>query len=104
VGTWSWTRVVWCAAQRQARRADPRERARDDDLLVLEPQLPPEVDRDACENEVPRVAGVPERLLDPLVPALLEVRGVDGVVDVHVGVDVAPADLDELLMRHGPRS
>ena len=37
-------------------------------------------------------------LLGELVAALLEVRRVDGVVDVPVGVDVAPSDLDPLLV------
>ena len=91
-------------AQREARVADPLEGARDDDLLVLEAELAPEVDRDACENEIPRVARIAERVVDPLVATLLEVGRVDGVVDVHVRVDVAPADLDTLLMRHGRRS
>ena len=45
-----------------------------------------------------------ERPLDPFVATLLEVRCVDRVVDVHVGVDVAPSNLDTLLMRHGWRS
>ena len=77
--------------------------ARDGDLLVLEPKLAPEVDRDARENEIPRVACRTERPLDPFVATLLEVRRVDGVVDVHVRVDVAPTDLDALLMGHGGR-
>ena len=46
----------------------------------------------------------PRRAIDPLVPALLEIGRVDGVVDVQVRVDVAPADLDALLVRHGARS
>ena len=41
-----------------------------------------------------------EHALDPLVAALLEVGRVDGVVDVLVRVDVAPADLDSLLVHH----
>ena len=49
-------------------------------------------------QESPRLA---ERAVDPLVAALLEVGRVDGVVDVHVRVDVAPSDLDALLVLHG---
>src|SRR6187402_1526434 len=91
-------------AQRDARVADALERAADDDLLVLQPKLSPEVDRDTREHEVPGVSEVAERAVDPLVAALLEVRGVHGVVDVHVRVDVAPPDLDALLVTHRPRS
>src|SRR5262245_22737399 len=91
-------------AERDTRVADAPERAAHDDLLVLEPQLAPEVDRDAREHEVPRVAELPESGVDPLVAALLEIRRVDGVVDVHVRIDVAPADLDALLVTHRPRS
>jgi hypothetical protein len=44
--------------QRDARCPDPVEPTGDDDGLVLETQLPPEVDSDAREDEVPRVAGI----------------------------------------------
>ena len=66
--------------------------------------LAAKVDRDAREHEVPGVARVAERRVDPLVATLFEVGRVHGVVDVQVGVDVAPADLDALLMAHGAGS
>ena len=47
------------------------ERAADDDLLVLEPKLSPEVDRNTREHEVPGVSELTERAVDPLVAALL---------------------------------
>ena len=46
----SWDFVL---AQSDARVADALERARDDDFLVLETKLTPEVDRHPRENEVP---------------------------------------------------
>jgi hypothetical protein len=91
-------------AERDARVPDATERAAHDDLLVLEPQFASEIDRDPREHEVPRIAELPERSVDPLVAALLEIRRVDGVVDVHVRVDVAPTDLDALLVTHPARS
>ena len=56
--------------------------------------------RDPGEHEVPRVADALERPFEELVAALLEIRGVDGVVDVPEGIDVAPPDLDPFLV-HG---
>ena len=76
-----------------------RRQLTSDGVVVLR-QLAPEVDRHARQHVVPDVADARERLLDPLVAALLEVRGVDGVVDVLVRVAVAPPDLDPLLVGH----
>jgi hypothetical protein len=84
-------------------RFDPHS-ASYDDLLVLQPKLASEVDRDPGEHEVPRVARAAEHPIDPVVAALLEVRRIDGVVDVHVGVDVTPSDLDALLVHDGDRT
>ncbi len=87
-------------AQSETRGPDAVDAARDDDRVVLQAKLAAEVDGDAGEHEVPGVPDIDERPLDPLVAALLEVRCVDRVVDVQVRVDVAPSDLDLLLVRH----
>ena len=86
--------------ERDARRADALEPARHDDRLVLETKLAAEVDRDAREDEVPLVPFTRRAPREPLVAALLEVRRVHGVVHVLVRVDVAPPDLDPLLVHH----
>ena len=70
---------------------------RTSDGLVLEPQLAPEVDREPGDDEVPRRL-VAHGRVEPLVAALLEVGGVDGVVDVPERVHVPPPDLDTLLV------
>ena len=90
-------------AQRDARVAYAHEATDDKDLLVLEAQFAPKVDGHACEDEVPGFAHTLENAIHPLVAALLEVGRVDGVVDVEVGVHVAPPDLDILLMSHEAR-
>src|SRR4029079_6737100 len=62
-------------------------------------ELVPVVDRDPGEYEVPGLVGAEQGFHQP-VAALLEVGQVDGVVDVAVVVDVAPADRDRHLV-HG---
>ncbi len=89
-------------AQPHARATDVLDGAADDHLVVVLGQLAPEVDRHAREHVVPGVADAGEQSLDQLVAAFLQIRRVDRVVDVAVGVDVAPADLDALLV-HGWR-
>ena len=88
---------------RHARRADPREPEPRHDRVVVLRQLAPEVDRHARRHIAPGVAGVSERPLEPLVPHLFEVGEVDRVVHVAVGVLVAPADLDLLLVHVASR-
>src|SRR6185295_11896226 len=87
-------------AEGQARGADPDEADSDDERVVVLGQLAAEVDRDAGEDVVPEVAARTERSDEPLVARLLEVGRVNGVVDVAERVQVAPADLDSLLVRH----
>src|SRR2546428_7725546 len=86
-----------------ARGPDPGESAADENRVVVEAELTPEVDRDACDHEVARSRVVADRVLKPLVTTLLEIRQVDRVVDVVVRVDVVPSDLDPLLV-HAWRS
>src|SRR4029079_16164819 len=62
-------------------------------------ELVPVVDRDPGEYEVPGLVGAEQGFHQP-VAALLEVGQVDGIVDVPVVVDVAPADRDRHLV-HG---
>src|SRR4249920_3929725 len=94
---------AYLLVQRDARRADPLEPTGSDDPFVHEPELAPEVDRDARQHVVPLVAHAAEDTRDPFVPALLEIRRVHGIVDVLVGVDVPPADLDPFLVHHRSR-
>src|SRR5262249_1341969 len=76
-----------------ARGPDLREPAARDHDVVGQGQLTAEVDRHAGENVVPDLGRIPQRAAQPFVPDLLEVREVDGVVDVVVRVEVTPADL-----------
>src|SRR4029079_18139427 len=67
----------------------------------LEPQLVAVVDRDVRGHVVPYLAFAQvEYTPDPVVQRFFQVRQVDGLVDVLIGVEVAPTDLDALLV-HG---
>src|SRR5690242_14792085 len=83
-----------------ARGPDRLGPAARDDLVVGLGDLAAEVDRDVGDDEVPHRVVVADRAREPLVAHLLEVREVDGVVDVAVVVHVPPADFDALLV-HG---
>ena len=97
------SRVLDLLAQRDARGADPLDGARDDDAAVVLRQLAPDSRSRRVRARSPRRRRCrSSRLVDELVTALLEIGGVDGVVDVPVGIDVTPADFD-LLLVHGPR-
>src|SRR5439155_2427476 len=74
------------------------EPRRPDRLPVLQAQLGSVVDRHAGGDVVPRA---PEHAAEPVVEHLFQVREVDGLVDVLVRVDVAPANLDALLVHGG---
>ena len=75
-------------------------RIRADDPVVALGELAPVVDLDAGDDVAERVLA--DRADQPLVPHLLQVREKNGVVDVPVRVEVAPPDLD-LLLVHGCR-
>ena len=66
--------------------------------LVLERELPAEVDRDTNDHEPDVVAEGPA---DPPIAAFLQVGEVDGVIDVAVVVHVAPPDPDLDLLHAG---
>ena len=67
----------------------------------VEPQLAAVVDRRPPGDVVPAVARIAAELrAEPVVEHLLRVGEVDGLVDVAVGVEIAPADLDALLVGH----
>ena len=66
--------------------------------VVFLAQLTAGIDRDAGDHVAPRSAVVPEGAFEPLVPSFFEIREVDRVVDVVVGVEVTPTDLDPLLV------
>src|SRR5436190_13736413 len=82
------------------RSAVPGSATGDEDRLVLQRELAPEIDRDPDDHEIDRGA---EGLAHPPVPAFLQVGQVDRVVDVPVVIDVAPPDAD-LELLHGGRA
>jgi hypothetical protein len=88
-------------AGRHAPRPEPLERAARDDRVVLEGQLSAVVDLDARDDVAPDERRVCEHAAEPFVAHLLEVGEEDDVIDVVEGVEVAPADLDLLLVNHG---
>ena len=80
--------------------AEAGERRGADDLHVRERQLRAVLDRRPRRDVVPDRAGPqPELLLEPVVEHLLREGEVDGLVDVPVRVQVAPADVDALLVQ-----
>jgi hypothetical protein len=60
----------------------------------------PVVDFDSCNDVLPDERRIAERPSEPLVAHLLEVGEEDDVVDVLERVEIAPADLDLLLVLH----
>ena len=96
------TRAVGCGERHvrgHALGAEPGEGRGPDHLHVGEAKLGAVLDRRPRRDVVPDGAGSqPELLLEPVVEDLLREREVDGLIDMAVGVEVAPAKVDALLV------
>ena len=89
--------------RRHALCSEPDELDGADGLEVGEPELRAVLDRRPGRDVVPDTPLVEtETAPEPRVESLLGEREIHGLIDVTVGVEITPADVDALLVQVGP--